>query len=43
MLKEEGIEVIFINLNLVIIMIDKIMVDSIYIEFIICEIIEKII
>uniref|UniRef100_A0A7C5V553 Carbamoyl phosphate synthase large chain n=1 Tax=Caldicellulosiruptor owensensis TaxID=55205 RepID=A0A7C5V553_9FIRM len=42
-LKEEGIEVVLINSNPATIMTDKTMADSIYIEPITCEIIEKII
>ncbi|WAM30601.1 carbamoyl-phosphate synthase large subunit [Caldicellulosiruptor naganoensis] len=42
-LKEEGIEVVLINSNPATIMTDKTMADSIYIEPINCEIIEKII
>lgn len=43
MLKEEGYEVVLVNFNLVLIMIDLELVDCIYIELFILEIVEKII
>lgn len=42
MLKEEGYEVVLVNLNLVIIMIDKEIVDYVYIELIILEFVLRI-
>lgn len=40
---EEGYEVVLVNFNLVIIMIDFNMVDWIYIELLIWELVEKVI